>query len=36
MDGVRKMARIAFTFVMMNAAAVYGLLALRRGREVWK
>lgn len=36
MDGVRKLARIAFTFVMMNVAAVSGLLALRRGREVWK
>jgi poly-beta-1,6-N-acetyl-D-glucosamine synthase len=28
--------RIAFTFVMMNVAAVTGLLALRRGREVWR
>ena len=36
MDGIRKISRIAFTVVMMNAAAVYGLLALRRGREVWK
>jgi hypothetical protein len=36
MSGVQKLARIAFTFVMMNVAAVSGLLALRRGREVWK
>jgi hypothetical protein len=36
MTGVQKLARIAFTFVMMNVAAVSGLLALRRGREVWK
>lgn len=36
MDGVRKLARIAFTFVMLNVAAVSGLFALRRGREVWK
>lgn len=36
MDSIRKLARIAFTFVMMNVSAVSGLLALRRGREVWK
>jgi hypothetical protein len=36
MSNVFKVARIAFTFVMMNVAAVSGLLALRRGREVWK
>ena len=36
MDGVRKLANIAFTFVMMNVAAVSGLVALGRGREVWK
>ena len=28
--------RIAFTFVMMNVSAVAGILALRRGREVWR
>jgi hypothetical protein len=33
---MRKLARIAFTFVMMNYAAVAGLLALRRGRNVWQ
>ena len=31
-----RFARIAFTFVMMNVAAVAGLAALRRGREVWR
>lgn len=33
---VRKVARVAFTFVMMNYAAVAGLFALRQGRNVWK
>jgi cellulose synthase/poly-beta-1,6-N-acetylglucosamine synthase-like glycosyltransferase len=28
--------RVAYTFVMMNYAAVAGLLALRRGRAVWR
>ena len=36
MDAVRKLSRIAFTFVMMNYAAVAGLLALRKGSAVWK
>ena len=36
MGPVRKLARVAFTFVMMNYAAVAGLLALRRGRTIWK
>ena len=31
-----RVARVAYTFVMMNLAAVAGLLALRRGREVWR
>jgi cellulose synthase/poly-beta-1,6-N-acetylglucosamine synthase-like glycosyltransferase len=31
-----RFARVAFTFVMMNLAAVTGLAALRRGREVWR
>jgi hypothetical protein len=30
------MARVAFTFVMMNVAAVSGLFALRRGQDVWR
>jgi len=35
-DTLRRAARVAFTFVMMNYAAVAGLFALGRGREVWK
>jgi hypothetical protein len=31
-----RIARVAFTFVMMNVSAITGLLSLRRGREVWK
>jgi hypothetical protein len=33
---IRRLSRLAFTFVMMNYAAVAGLFALRRGRQVWK
>jgi hypothetical protein len=33
---IRKAARVAFTFVMMNYSAVAGLFSLRHGREVWK
>jgi hypothetical protein len=33
---LRRVSRVAFTFVMMNYSAVAGLVALRRGREVWK
>lgn len=33
---VRRLARVAYTFVMLNYAAVAGLFAVRRGREVWK
>ena len=33
---IHRAARVAFTFVMMNYAAVAGLFSLRRGREVWK
>ena len=29
-------ARVAFTFVMMNVAAVAGLFSLGRWRQVWK
>lgn len=32
---VRRLARVAYTFVMLNYAAVAGLFAVRRGREVW-
>jgi hypothetical protein len=34
--GIRRLARVAFTFVMLNYAAVSGLFALRHGREVWR
>jgi hypothetical protein len=33
---VSKAAQVAFTFVMMNYAAVAGLFAAARGRRVWK
>ena len=33
---LKRASRVAFTFVMMNYAALAGLFALRRGREVWK
>jgi hypothetical protein len=33
---VERAAKIAFTFVMMNYAAVAGLFAAARGRQVWR
>jgi hypothetical protein len=33
---LRRIARVAFTFVVMNLSAITGLAALRRGREVWR
>lgn len=36
MAHIQKLARVAFTFMMMNYAAVAGLVALRRGEDVWK
>lgn len=33
---LNRLARVAFTFVMMNYAAVAGLVAFGRGRDVWK
>jgi hypothetical protein len=36
MAKVQKLAKVAFTFMMMNYAAVAGLMALRRGRRVWR
>jgi hypothetical protein len=32
---MRKLARVAFTFVMMNYSAIAGLVKLGRGRDVW-
>ncbi len=36
MEHINKIARVAFTFMMMNYAAVAGLVALRRGQNVWR
>jgi hypothetical protein len=36
LDKIQRMARVAFTFVMMNYSAVSGLFSLKRGREVWR
>jgi hypothetical protein len=36
LDVVERLARMSFTFVVMNAAAVNGLLALSLGRRVWR
>ena len=33
---IARFAKVAFTFVMMNYAAVAGLVALRRGQDVWR
>jgi hypothetical protein len=33
---IDRAARVAFTFVVMNAAAVMGLVKLLRQREVWR
>jgi hypothetical protein len=36
MEALNRLARVAFAFVMMNYAAIAGLIALGRGRDVWK
>jgi hypothetical protein len=36
MRHVSRLAKVAFTFVMMNYAAVAGLFAAARGRRVWR
>lgn len=33
---VRRLARVAYAFVLMNYSAVAGLFEARRGREVWR
>lgn len=33
---VSRLARVAYTIVMMNFAAVAGLVAAARGRRVWR
>ena len=35
-DIIQRLARVSFTFVMMNAAAVSGLISLGLGRRVWR
>jgi hypothetical protein len=35
-DAISRAARVAFAFVMMNYAAVAGLVAAASGRRVWK
>jgi hypothetical protein len=36
MKGFRQLAKVAYAFVMMNYAAIAGLIAISRRREVWK
>lgn len=36
MESLNRIARVAFTFVMMNYAAVAGLFALGSGRDIWQ
>ncbi len=33
---VSRLARVAYTIVMMNVAAVAGLMAAARGPKVWR
>ena len=33
---IHRLARVAYTFVIMNYSAVTGLFALRQGRDVWR
>jgi hypothetical protein len=35
MSTISRLARVAFTFVTMNYAAIAGLVALGRGRDIW-
>ena len=36
LEARQRMSRVAFTFVVLNFSAIAGLMALRRGREVWR
>jgi len=36
MKTLRRVARVAYTFVMMNVAAITGLIAIVRRQDVWK
>jgi hypothetical protein len=33
---IQRLARVAFTFVVMNVAAVNGLVAFGFGKRVWR
>jgi len=35
-DMIERLARVSYAFVIMNAAAVSGLVALGVGRRVWR
>ena len=35
-DLVDRLARLSFAFVMMNVAAVNGLVALSAGKRLWR
>jgi cellulose synthase/poly-beta-1,6-N-acetylglucosamine synthase-like glycosyltransferase len=36
LEARQRMSKVAFTFVVLNFSAIAGLMALRRGREVWR
>lgn len=36
LEARQRMSSVAFTFVVLNFSAIAGLMALRRGREVWR
>ncbi len=36
MPAFRRLSRVAYTFVMMNVAAISGLIAVVRRQDVWK
>jgi hypothetical protein len=36
LEARERTSRVAFTFVVLNFSAIAGLMALRRGREVWR
>jgi hypothetical protein len=35
-DSIQRLARLSFTFVMMNAAVVSGLVSFGFGKRVWR
>ena len=36
MVALRRLSKVAYTFVMMNVAAINGLIAVIRRQDVWK